>query len=80
MLPCPDLRTPQLAAIVLLGATLALAGCGRNGPPELPDADTTQKPAVTSNQLIPGLDLPQKSPTTDVKAKPKGKFVLDPLL
>ena len=73
-------RQPMSGRAASGAATLALAGCGRNGPPELPDADTTQKPAVTSNQLIPGLDLPQKSPTTDVKAKPKGKFVLDPLL
>jgi hypothetical protein len=55
-----------------------LAGCGRKGAPEFDSGEPVVK--SDTNQLIPGLTLPQKTSTPEKKIKPKGNFVLDPLL
>ncbi len=66
----------RIGLMALLGATLMLAGCGRKGAPEYDSGE----PVVKANtaQQVPG--LPQKSETAKPKIKPKGNFILDPLL
>lgn len=74
-------RSPLFASFVaaaIVTAGLALAGCGRNGPPELPSAQVEAKPV--GNDIAPGSNLPSRTPTQEVKKKPKGSFILDPLL
>ncbi|MDR3376768.1 MAG: lipoprotein [Ancalomicrobiaceae bacterium] len=74
-------RSPMLAPITaaaLVTAALALTGCGRNGPPELPSQQVESKPVA--NDLMPGANLPARPDTQPVKKKPKGNFILDPLL
>ena len=74
-------RSPAFAPIpaaALVIAALALAGCGRNGPPELPSAQVTAKPVA--NDVMPGANLPMRPDTQQVKKKAKGSFILDPLL
>jgi predicted small lipoprotein YifL len=71
--------------IVLATATLALAGCGRKGPLDLPPnappsasaADDVERPAAKGSVFDPsyGADAPAAAP----KGRKKS-FVLDPLL
>jgi predicted small lipoprotein YifL len=78
-------------ALVLLGATvLALGGCGRKGPLDLPPTASSQPPGAAAVQGSPEVDQASKpsvfnsSYGTDTPAPtPKGQkkpFVLDPLL
>ncbi len=63
-------------------AALVLGACGRKGAPEYDSGEPvvpTQTQA-SQNQLIPGLNLPQKQSTPEHPKKPKGNFILDPLL
>ena len=75
-------RSPSrllLGSVALVGVCLMLVGCGRKGAPEYDSGEPVVKSSST-NQLIPGLNLPQKSQTDQPKPKPKGNFILDPLL
>jgi len=77
-------------ALVLLGvAALALGGCGRKGPLDLPPTASSQQPAAAV-QSDPAADQASKpsvfnssygadAPPTAGKG-PKKPFVLDPLL
>jgi predicted small lipoprotein YifL len=77
-------------ALVLLGvAALALGGCGRKGPLDLPPTASSQQPAAAV-QADPAADQASKpsvfnssygadAPPTAGKG-PKRPFVLDPLL
>jgi predicted small lipoprotein YifL len=79
----------QAWALILLGATvLALGGCGRKGPLDLPPTASSQAPAAV--QSDPRVDEASKpsvfnssygadAPPTASKG-PKRPFVLDPLL
>lgn len=80
-LPQPRSRLRAgLALVALVGAGLLLAGCGRKGTPEFDTGEPIVKSDTAKNQIIPGLDLPQKASTPEQPKKPKGNFVLDPLL
>ena len=75
-------------------AVLALAGCGRNGPLELPPGPAVPTPAVSQSQLTQpdGTPIPGSPQDTAMKtgfdaeghpvatAGSKGSFILDPLL
>jgi predicted small lipoprotein YifL len=78
----------QAWALILLGATaLALSGCGRKGPLDLPPTASSQAPLAAA-QGEPVADQPSKpslfsSSSNSVPPTPKGPkkpFVLDPLL
>jgi predicted small lipoprotein YifL len=86
---------PRIAIAVAGGiALLALAGCGRNGPLELPPGPaTTTTPGASSQLVTPdGRPLPGSSDDTaqktgfDAQGRPvatggeKRSFILDPLL
>ena len=62
-------------------AALALGGCGRRGPHELPpDAQQAAKPTQPQsavNRLAPNGGKPAETPAV---APPKTPFFLDPLL
>jgi len=67
---------PSLAMIGALAAALALAGCGRKGPLDLPPAAAAtgeQQPASNGGQVQGG------KPAAAAK-QPKKHFLLDPLL
>jgi predicted small lipoprotein YifL len=79
----------RLALILLAAATLALAGCGRKGPLDLPPNSST--PALAAAQTDTEAQRDASKPTlfdpsygTDAPpTAPKGtkkSFVLDPLL
>ena len=84
-------RPSQFAALFAL-AVLALAGCGRNGPLELPPGPATPAAASTQLTLPDGSPAPGSSQDTALKtgfdrngnpvASPgqKKPFILDPLL
>nr|WP_218626137.1 lipoprotein [Bradyrhizobium sp. dw_78] len=80
--------SPRWALILVAAAALALAGCGRKGPLELPPTasqtptgaaptDTAQQQASTPSVFNPsyGSDASPAAPRG-----PKKSFVLDPLL
>jgi predicted small lipoprotein YifL len=83
-----------IAPAILGVALLALAGCGRNGPLELPPGPAVPTPAVNSSQLtnpdgtpIPGSAQDAATKTGfDQYGRPvaaqgsKQPFILDPLL
>jgi predicted small lipoprotein YifL len=77
------------ALILLAAATLALAGCGRKGPLDLPPNAST--PAIASSQTDTEAQREASKPTLfdpsygteAAPAAPKGtkkSFILDPLL
>ncbi len=66
--------------VAIIAAGLMLSGCGRKGAPEFDTGEPVVKADTTQNQLVPGLNLPQKPATQDKPKKPAGTFVLDPLL
>lgn len=75
-------RRGLTAWLALASLALLLGACGRKGAPEF-DSGEPVVPAQTQanqNQIIPGLNLPQKQTTPDKPKKPKGNFILDPLL
>jgi predicted small lipoprotein YifL len=86
---CNDRRHYQGWALILLGtAALALGGCGRKGPLDLPPTASSQAPAAV--QSDPAAEQASKpsvfnssygadAPPTAGKG-PKRPFVLDPLL
>ena len=47
-----SLTLATVTAAVLVIAASALAGCGRNGPPELPSEQVAAKPL--GNDIVPG--------------------------
>ncbi len=84
-------RTFALAAA--LGGVLALSGCGREGPLELPPGPAPAAPAATSQLTSPdGTPAPGSPQDTAMKtgfdaqgnpvaaAGQKRSFILDPLL
>jgi predicted small lipoprotein YifL len=84
---CPV--SSRWALILLAAATLALAGCGRKGPLDLPPNAST--PAIASSQTDTEAQREASKPTLfdpsygteAAPAAPKGtkkSFVLDPLL
>ncbi len=88
------LKIPRAVALVAaLAGTLALAGCGREGPLELPPGPAPAAPTATSQLRSPdGTPAPGSPQDTAVKtgfdaqgnpvATPSQKrsFILDPLL
>ena len=76
----PPRRMTRAGLVVLLIAGLTLAACGRKGAPEFDSGEPVVRADTTKNELIPGLNLPQKQATQPKAKKPKGDFVLDPLL
>lgn len=62
------MTSPARVALLLIAASLALAGCGRKGDPDYP--------ARTQTQTVIGPDGEQKKEPV----KPKRSFPLDPLL
>jgi predicted small lipoprotein YifL len=88
------LKVPRTAAFVaVLAGLLALAGCGREGPLELPPGPAPATPAATSQLRSPdGTPAPGSPQDTAMKngfdaqgnpvAAPgqKRPFILDPLL
>ena len=71
-----ELMSLSRVVAVLLVAGVAVAGCGRRGPPILPEAAAEQE-AARSNELISVLP---KAQSAERLPKPKRDFVLDPLL
>lgn len=78
--------SPRLGAVALVAA-LALAGCGRKGPLELPPgAPQTQSPAATNaedarvlpNQPDPGLIQPPNKTTQATPSEKLDKAVANP--
>jgi predicted small lipoprotein YifL len=69
-------RLPAIVALVVIAA--GVAGCGRKGPPEFDSGQPVAK--AQTNELVPGLNVPHKSADTEKPRKPKGNFILDPLL
>ena len=78
-------------ALVVLGvAALALGGCGRKGPLDLPPTASSQQPAAAAMQADPAADQASKPSLFNSSygadappAAPKGQkrpFALDPLL
>ena len=87
---CNDRPTSQGWAIILLSAAvLALGGCGRKGPLDLPPTASSQPPAAAA-QTDTAADQASKpsvfNPSYGADAAPtagrgpKRSFVLDPLL
>ena len=88
------LRIPRAVALfAALAGVLALAGCGREGPLELPPGPAPATPAATSQLRSPdGTPAPGSPQDTAVKtgfdaqgnpvaaAGQKRPFILDPLL
>ena len=88
------LRSRLVLGIAGLAVLLALAGCGRNGPLELPPGPAVPTPAVSSSQLTQpdGTPIPGSPQDTamktgfDAQGRPvatagqKRSFILDPLL
>jgi predicted small lipoprotein YifL len=74
--------------ILLSAAVLALGGCGRKGPLDLPPTASSQQPAAAARADTEAAQPSQPSlfnPNygTDTPATPKGQkkpFILDPLL
>jgi len=88
------LKNPRTAALgAALAAVLALAGCGREGPLEMPPGPAPATPAATSQLRSPdGTPAPGSPQDTAVKngfdaqgnpvaaSGQKRSFILDPLL
>ena len=75
------------AIIVLSAAALALGGCGRRGPLDLPPAATAPSPAAAADSEAERASQPGVfNPTYGSDAAPtapkggKKSFILDPLL
>jgi predicted small lipoprotein YifL len=84
-------RSPKWAVILLAAAALALAGCGRKGPLDLPPTGTQPSGTQPSAAAPADTDTEQASKPTvfnpgyggDGTLAPKGvkrPFILDPLL
>jgi predicted small lipoprotein YifL len=71
-------RSAILSAAILGLAMLALTGCGRKGDPELP-AVAAEEEAQRKENAFP-VPLPGESKPKAAAPKPKGHFLLDPLL
>jgi predicted small lipoprotein YifL len=84
---------PRFALIAVGIAALALAGCGRNGPLELPPGPATATPTARTQLTQPdGTPIPGSPQDTamktgfDAQGRPvaaqgeKKSFILDPLL
>ncbi|HET7491933.1 MAG TPA: lipoprotein [Bradyrhizobium sp.] len=75
-------------ALILLGATaLALSGCGRKGPLDLPPTASSQAPLaaapgepVADQPSKPSLFTSSSNSAPPTPKGPKRPFVLDPLL
>jgi predicted small lipoprotein YifL len=85
--------SPRWAFVVLAAATLALAGCGRKGPLDLPPTSSSQVPNSQSSAAVssdtetaeaakPSVFNPgYGSDAAPVAGRgPKRPFILDPLL
>jgi predicted small lipoprotein YifL len=77
----------RAAIVVLAAATLALAGCGRKGPLDLPPTASAQQQSEAARadaaQATPGSVFDPSFGANKPPATPKGEnkgFVLDPLL
>ena len=72
----PSVRRAAALALAL-GLALFVAGCGRRGPLEPPNAGVAPTPTPTaSSELNDQFGRPKNPPITP----PKTSFVLDPLL
>lgn len=80
----PSPVSSRWAVILLTAATLALAGCGRKGPLDLPPNAPTQPTA--SQDAAPSEPGSVFNPTAEQSREPaaakgrKRSFVLDPIL
>lgn len=63
---------------LVIASALALAACGRKGTPEFDSGEPVVKGDTST--VVPGLNLPQKPANPQPQKKPKGNFILDPLL
>ncbi len=70
-------RQIAVSALIVAGA-LVLSACGRKGAPEFDSGEPIVK--SDTNAVVPGLNLPQKPASQQPQKKPKGNFILDPLL
>ena len=74
------------AIVVLSAAALALGGCGRKGPLDLPPTAQAQAPAPSDTEARRAAEPGVFNPTYGTDAAPaaskgrKKSFVLDPLL
>lgn len=74
----PTRRQIGFASAALVVGALALCGCGRKGTPEVDTGEPVVK--ADTNSIVPGFNLPQKPASAQPQKKPKGNFILDPLL
>jgi predicted small lipoprotein YifL len=70
----------RLAVLGALAAALALAGCGRRGPLELPPSAAIDSPQVAGQPPSPPGMLPSGEPIPPPANAPKKRFFLDFLL
>lgn len=63
---------------LVVASALVLSACGRKGTPEFDSGEPVVK--SDTNAIVPGLNLPQKPANQQPQKKPKGNFILDPLL
>ncbi len=69
------------ASLIIVIGGLGLSGCGRAGPPEPASALVEPAPAPAADkQAVPGLNVLQKPKAATPAVKPKGTFILDPIL
>ncbi len=73
-------RLPAVRLVAVVAAGLLLAACGRKGAPEFDSGEPVVQGDTSKNELIPGLKMPQKQATPQPQKKPRGDFILDPLL
>jgi predicted small lipoprotein YifL len=85
-LPIADLRSVKvrgtiltLCRVAVLGLVTAglLAGCGRKGPPIMPEAAAKEEANRASGSIVP---IPGDRTDSSKLTKPKRDFPLDPLL
>jgi predicted small lipoprotein YifL len=85
--------SPRWAIILLAASVLALTGCGRKGPLDLPPTGSQSQPSETQSSVAPTDTQTQQGATPSVFNStydtdaapvagkgPKKSFILDPIL
>jgi predicted small lipoprotein YifL len=75
--------SPRWALVLLAASALALTGCGRKGPLDLPPADSaaaTQQQQSATGPLNPPIGAATQPPAAQNPGAPNRPFLLDPLL
>ncbi len=73
-----QMRRSLAVGAIIVASALVLSACGRKGTPEFDSGEPVVK--GDTNTVVPGLNLPQKPASQQPQKKPKGNFILDPLL